>query len=260
MFPEPSRRQTFAVATCALLMVVIGCAADEPPPSPALDNETSAAVLTEPARERIDGPAPEIGEAEAAFRTMTMENPDPDAWSAAYQKLEEIGAPALPVLLEGLKSELQMTREMASSVLAQFGARAESAADDLIAALDDESTFVRANVATALLQMPDHVDGVVPVFAQILAGEDAELRRTAATNLASIETAKVRPLVPQLIAALGDSDREVVFSVTQLLGRIGPDAADALPKLRVVGAEGDDDLQAAVATAILLIDPEIRPE
>src|SRR5690606_39580853 len=93
-----------------------------------------------------------------------------------------------------------------------------------------------------------------------LAGDDVDLRRMAATNLAAVEVEQARPLMPQLITALDDTDREVVYYAVQLLGRMGPEAKAALPKLRALGTADDPELKSTVATAILQIEPQSEPE
>jgi hypothetical protein len=232
-----------------------GDAAATPPTAAATEPPTG-----DPATLAPDEPSPQDQAARTAFRTMTSPGVSPQEWEAANQKLQDIGAPALPVLVEGLGSDVTVNREMASTVLALFGSAAKPAAQDLIAALEDESIFVRANVAAALLQMPEHVDRVVPVLAEFLAGDDVDLRRMAAMNLAAVDVEQARPLMPQLITSLGDSDREVVYYAVQLLGRMGPEAATALPKLRALETDGDPELKSAAATAILQIEPAAAPQ
>lgn len=275
------RQYAVALVAAALLLpsLVSGCSSDEAPQADTKMPVTEA-TADAPVSQPTDGataqqqpaatdkstspaahePSPQEQAARTAFRTMTSPAVSTQEWEAAHQKLQEIGEPALPVLIEGLQAKETVRREMASTVLALFGPTAEPAAEKLIAALDDESIFVRANVAAALLQMPEHVDRVVPVLAEFLAGDDVDLRRMAATNLAAIDAEQARPLRPQLIAALDDTDREVVYYAVQLLGRMGPDAEAALPKLRSLETEADAELKSAVATAIGQITSESDAE
>jgi len=101
--------------------------------------------------------------------------------------------------------------------------------------------------------MPDQVDDVLPVVTEILDSEDANLRQMAAmnlANLAAVDAEAAEPLLPTLIAQLDDNDREVVFHIVQLLGRIGPPAGDALPKLKELDADDDEQLQTVISAAI----------
>lgn len=259
----PTFRASLARFVCGTLLILSGCASEDPSAEPVGKSSTAQPSPVQETTGPKDPPAPEVSAeaqaAETAFRTMTADPITPAEWEAANQRLQEIGKPALPVLVEGLKSSDQVKREMASTVLAWFGVEASPVADELIFALKDESTFVRANVATALLQMPEHVDLVVPVLAEFLSSDDTDLKRMAATNLAAIDADKARPLMPQLIDALQDTDRDVVYYSVQLLSRIGPDAAPALPALRSLETD-DEELASAVETAILLIDPDSEPE
>lgn len=250
------RRRTWHLA---LLVAIgaIGCSS-EPQTPEATTAEPGTQAVTEPTStsQPVEEKSEQRRAAEIAFHTMTTENITPPEWEAANQKLQEIGQPALPVLVDGLQSSRTVEREMASTVLAWFGIEAEPVAEDLVAALDDDSSFVRANVATALLQMPDHVDRVVPVVAEFLQSDDADLRRMAAMNLAAIEASQARPLLPHLIDALGDGDRDVVYYSTQLLGRLGRDAEEALPALRALETGSDQELKTAIDTAILQIESD----
>lgn len=259
-------RGVLVVTMLGMLASVYGCSGDEPAEVIA---ETPVANVA-PAKENVDEQerepvseapptSPQTKQAEKAFQTLSAQGVTPAEWEAALQTLQEIGAPALPVLVDGLKSSEQVKREMASTVLALFGADAEPVADSLVAALDDKSSFVRANVAAALQQMPDqadYADQVVPVLAGLLESDEPDLKRMVATNLISVETDAARPLMPQLIASLDDEDRDVVYYCAQVLGNMGPDAAVALPKLRALETADDDELQAAVTMAIESIAPE----
>ena len=249
---RPAARCVAVVAFTALsLSLPLGCSSQEPP---AEEPEPPATAAAEP-EESVDSQddpiaqmTPETIDAEQAFRSMS--SPERGAWDAGYKKLLEIGEPALPVLLAGLESENLGERINASTVLFDLGPTAKPVADDLIAALGDESQSVRSNLAATLLQMPEHADHAVPVFVEILLGEGDEMRLSAATNLSSVETERLLPFVPKLIAALDDEDRNVVLHVSQVLGHVGSAAAEALPKLKAITAENDDELQSALATAM----------
>ena len=249
--PIPLAVRCVALVAALSSLLPLGCSSQDPPAEES-DSPAAAAAEPEEISEPQDDPivekTPELIEAEAAFQRMS--DPDPDAWDAGYKKLLEIGAPALPVLLAGLESEVPGERTNASTVLADFGPAAEPVADDLIAALGDESQFVRSNLAATLLQMPEHADQAVPVFVEILLGESDELRLSAATNLSSVEAEKLLPFMPQFVTAVEDEDRTIVLHAAQLLGRIGPQAADALPKLKSLTVENDDELQSAISAAI----------
>lgn len=255
-------RRDVAFALIVCLGLGSGCSSDqpagaeapsaEPVTQPAEPQHTTAAEQPAATAEDVQ-PSPEQREAASAFATMTAQNITPEEWDAAHQKLQEMGATALPVLLKGMQSDVQVEREMASTMLALVGADAQPAAGQLRLALEDESMFVRANVATALLQMPEQVDAVLPVVSEILKSDEVNLRQMAAmnlANLAAVDAEVAQPLLPTLIERLDDEDRVVVYHIVQLLGRLGPGASGALPKLEGIDAGDDEELQAAITTAV----------
>ncbi|HEY9507098.1 MAG TPA: HEAT repeat domain-containing protein [Gemmatimonadales bacterium] len=80
-------------------------------------------------------------------------------------------------------------------------------------------------------------------------------RNGAAYEIAGLGPA-AKPAVPALIAALDDPDPAVRFPVTVALGEIGPDAADAVPRLKQMMAEEfNDEIAAAARRAIRHIQP-----
>ncbi len=193
-------------------------------------------------------------EAEAAFGAMTAVGVSQKNLDAATDRLLAIGAPAIPVLVAGLQAEDSLRREMAATMLALMGATAADAKDQLIAALKDESDFVRANAATALAQMPGQAEHVVSVFSEFLDGDDEHLRKMAAMNLSVLDVEAAKPLVGQMARLLTDGDRDVVLAMVELLGRMGPDAREAVAELKALDSADDAGLQTAVTAALTQIE------
>ncbi len=191
-------------------------------------------------------------EAREAFQILTQPGTEGPQWDAAQQKLVALGADATPVLLEGLKSSNPIERETAATICALAGAAGEELQAALVTCLNDESSFVRANAAASLSQIPEHQTAVISTLTSMLADSDPQLRRMAAANLGAFG-AEANVELPKLTAVLADDDVEVVTPVIQLLGRIGPQAVDAVPQLQKIAHEQDGEIKQAAEQALLLI-------
>jgi HEAT repeat protein len=179
----------------------------------------------------------------------------PEEWESCQTRILQQGAQAVPVLASGLTSDDPLERETAAMLLAAIGEGLEQAEQPLRAALRDESTFVRANAATALCQLPETEDAVIPVLAELLASSDPTLRQIAATNLGNFGP-EAAPFVDRLAGTLEDERPEVLMPVVELLGRIGPAAEAAAPKLRQIAFEQSGEVQAAATAALEQIGQE----
>ena len=84
-----------------------------------------------------------------------------------------------------------------------------------------------------------------------LKAEDPHTRATAAQALGEFQKDAV---VPALIRALNDKDREVRLAVVKALGRIGPRAKGAVPALTRMRQDADPEMRSEVAGALKQID------
>jgi hypothetical protein len=75
-----------------------------------------------------------------------------------------------------------------------------------------------------------------------------------ATNLSNFGP-EAAACVPQLTAALDQAAPEMLRPIVELLGRIGPAAEPARPKLQQIAFEQDGDASAAATAALELIGP-----
>lgn len=123
------------------------------------------------------------------------------AWTGryeAYNGLIEAGAPAAPVFIEVLESEDLELRTLAASGIRQLGPSAAAAAPGLRRLLTKD--------------------------------DDTTLRLSAAWALSEIGPAAVA----ELIAALDEQDGYTLSAAAWALGRIGTDAAAAVPRLALL--------------------------
>jgi HEAT repeat protein len=105
----------------------------------------------------------------------------------------------------------------------------ETPPPELVEALRDESAEVRAAAARALARFGPDLDRETPTLLAMLGHDETNVRKACDEAL---EAAWPNPaLVSTLIESLASRDRTVRFHAAQLLGRIGPEASDAIPAL-----------------------------
>jgi len=98
----------------------------------------------------------------------------------------------------------------------------------LMEALDDRDWEVRQSAGVALGKMgPDAKNAVPKLFSMLRKDTD---KGYADSSLKEINTAPLEA-IPMLIEKIESGDRQEAFYAVSLLGKIGPPAADSLPKL-----------------------------
>lgn len=242
-------------------LAVAGCGTAETPapvaqttptaePSPAIAPAMPAEANPPPAT--AAAPAPAVNTRATAAWERFNHPGSPEEWEQAQQELIDLGADAAPVLVQALQSGFAPEREMAAGLLMQLGPDVPGVTKPLLAALSDESPFVRANAATALCFRPGHEDQVVPVLAALLASDDPHLRELAAMNLSNFGP-EAAGSVPHLTQALERAPPDALRPIVELLGRIGPAAEPARPKLQQIAFEQEGDTREAATAALELI-------
>lgn len=108
----------------------------------------------------------------------------------------------------------------------------------LTAALDDSQWEVRRIAGVALGKLGPEAKHAVPKLFQLLSSD--EDRDFASSSLKEINAAPVEA-VGLLIEKLDSEDRRMSFYAVSLLGKIGPPAAEALPKLEAMLAKPSSD-------------------
>ena len=188
-------------------------------------------------------------ESNVLFNTLASPDTSPGDWEKAQSRLMELGATAIPTLVRELKSDRTDHREVAASALAMLGPESAEAAPALKQALDDDSIYVRANAATALCAIPEQEEIVIPALAKLLICDDPQVRQMAAVNLSNFGT-EAAPYVQEFTAALEQAPDDVLVSLVDLLGRIGPQAESAAPQLQQIAFEQSGDAQQAAQAAL----------
>jgi HEAT repeat protein len=208
-------------------------------------------MQTEPA-DRHESDSPAAG----PFETLLTPGIEPEEWDGAHQQLLELGSKAVPFLIRKLNTGNEIERETAATTLALIGPGAEEAVPVLVEALNDPADFVRANAAAALVQFPDQHPRAARVLVSLLKSSDPHLRQMAGMNLSALD-GEAELDVDELAGILeAETAPEVLVPVVELLGRIGPAAGPAVPKLRQIAFDQPGDAGTAAAQAIQLITTE----
>jgi HEAT repeat protein len=199
---------------------------------------------------------------------QALTSSDPALQARTHQELKEGGRAAVAVLADVLRtSDNAEARWKAADLLGQLGPAAHessAALSSLTAALKDDSPHVRAVAATALastgpagpdalpalrdmLSTPESLPALralarygadaAPAIGKIIPllqrQGDSEVRWNAARTLGKIGL-PAKEAVPNLIAALTDSDALVREHAAEALGDIGPQAKEAIAALEKV--------------------------
>lgn len=147
---------------------------------------------------------------------------------AAWKALGRIGLPAVGPLIDSFSKEADKTRRSyLSGALTSIG---KPALPQLIEALKSPNPTVRASAAETLRSMKDGLDAAAPALIQALADPDVEVRRAAAFAI-WVSDIPAKAVVPRLIQSLKDPDFDVVHSAMYALEYRGRAAADAAPAL-----------------------------
>jgi HEAT repeat protein len=131
----------------------------------------------------------------------------------SWDKLVELGAPAVAPLLGCLKDEDYNRRQGAARALGELGDK--RAVDPLIACLQDDNADVKKNATKSLGELGDK-RAVAPLI-DVFKNEDTEIKTSAAEALDSLgDSAAVAPLT----AALTDTDAGLRQACAQALDKL----------------------------------------
>ncbi len=168
--------------------------------------------------------------------------------------------PAISRLATHEKAELRVA---AINALAGINKDSMQLSGQLTEALNDKEWEVRRVAGVALGKLGPDAKNAVPKLFQLLASD--EDRDYASSALKEINTAPVEA-IPLLMEKLDSEERRTSFYAVSLLGKIGPPAADALPKLEEMlakpgGSSGRTDFRKKfLVEAIAAIKGEPKPD
>jgi HEAT repeat protein len=175
----------------------------------------------------------------------------------------EKAAPMIPAISRLATHEKAELRVAAINALAGIDKDSKQLSGRLMEALSDKEWEVRRVAGVALGKLGPDAKNAVPKLFQLLASD--EDRDFASSALKEINTAPIEA-IPLLMAKLDSEERRTAFYAVSLLGKIGPPAAEALPKLEEMlakpgGSAGRSDFRKKfLIEAIAAIKGEAKPE
>ncbi len=168
----------------------------------------------------------------------------------AFELLGRIGAPALPGLIELLKSE-----RWSGLALRTLGKAGTAAVPTLLDILKDGETEERADAAEALGEIGADAADAIPALSAALNDSDLEVCARAAEALGRIGPASGSIL----IEAVKDADSFTLCWVTKALGEIGAEAEAAIPSLIKLRFHSNPTVSYLAAEALRKIDQAEEP-
>jgi len=179
---------------------------------------------------------------------------------AAAAMLAELGPPAVPVLVDALSHPQRGVREAAARGLGLMPCGDRRAVRRLADLIEDPEPRVRQAAVVALSCIGSKAGPAVPALVKAL-GEADRPRRTVIKALGEVRVRPRRsvpalleaikspgsrrifdalrkygpeaaPAIPEILRALEDEDQRVQSMAVELLSRIGPGAASAVPALQ----------------------------
>jgi len=196
-------------------------------------------------------------------------------------------AEAVRLLSEALGDPDVGVREAAAAALGEFGIDGRAAIPNLVRATQDENEVVRRRAIRALGFVADpeeSADTIVPALVAATEDSDAGVSLQAVATLSEFGPLAA-PALPALISAIwtGDVRRralagvalarlgelavtslvqslqhpsvDVRAKVAHVLGKIGPVAAEARPRLQLMLSDEDETVRAEAAEALRQIEP-----
>jgi HEAT repeat protein len=172
---------------------------------------------------------------------------DADVREAAANTLGQIGKPAVPTLIAGLKSGNPVFLQAVTNALGKIGPPAVPA---LIETLTNpkEKVLARQYAAIALTKVGNNPKEIVPALAGRLEDKESAIRRSAAGALGKIGPA-ARAALPRLIDMSGNETEDPVvreYAVRALTRIDGNDANVVSALIRVLEDENPKVREAAV--------------
>jgi HEAT repeat protein len=191
---------------------------------------------TSDAEEAVDSLRHALGDQDAGVRAAAIQSLAAivsdalarNAKSPQETKLAENWADsATGAFAKALKDPEAGVRATAATGIESIGMRGQAGPPaELIGALKDESTFVRAAAAGALVKFAKVLDAAIPVLLSMLEQDELSIFHACSRTLLAAEPSPA--LVPTLVEAVQSRNRAVRFHAAALLGRIGPHARGAV--------------------------------
>jgi HEAT repeat protein len=184
---------------------------------------------------------------------------------AELELLAYLGAGAMTnqvaeVCLAALRNDPSpIVRRAAASRLEDCPLDLNASLPTLLLAVDDSDSGVRRHIAQILGDLPGREQGeeeIVKAMIALLHDPEADVRAAAANQLRGPRFAAEK-IFPALIGALSDDDGHVRLTAVFALGRFGPDAKAAIPRL--LPLLNDEELARAATYTLVKIGGDAVP-
>jgi HEAT repeat protein len=183
-------------------------------------------------------------------------DPLPDVARDAADLLARFGAPAVNILAAAVQDPEATDRAWAADRLREIGPRARAAIPTLMGALKEEKTDLRLDAARALLFVDPALGrkAAMPVLLAMLKEQSIGLRANVLFVLE--EAGPDKRAVPALCPLIANTPNDGVGDMAHrwhaegILGKIGPDAVEAVPVLRAALGHGDCFMRYEAAVAL----------
>jgi HEAT repeat protein len=167
----------------------------------------------------------------------------------AVESLAKVGPKnqtAIRALLEALKEMDGDVRHYAVETLGQIGSEAKLAMPILIEMLNDRDMDIRIQVVRALVRIDPKFKEVVPALQKMLSDPERDVRLEVLDALGQCGKSAVAPLME----SLKDLDSNILVHAAESLGRIGPEANEAVPALSLLLKDDLEEVRNAAAAAL----------
>ena len=161
-------------------MAAAACGCGRTPPTPARQASAADRAAGETATSAAkDGERVVRDERVEPAAFVVPVRPPPSEQSLAAEALSRIGPPAVPLLVEALRSSDLETRRQACEVLLRMGPDAKEAVPDLVRLLEDDEEELRKMAAKALGRIGPDAAPAVPALMRALFEGDPPLAESA---------------------------------------------------------------------------------
>ena len=169
---------------------------------------------------------------------------------AARAALIRIGVPAVPSLMELLKSNDDTARHWASATLSFLSPTSKGAAPALAELLADSNPDVRHAAGGVLWHLHSEAKAAVPILRELLRNKDREIRLAALSALGAIGR-DAGAASPDVMRLLGDHDAGVRSSAALIIGNIRCESDKAVPALlETMIKDKDSNVRSVAALAL----------
>ena len=215
-------------------------------------------ITTRPeAADRVLGAVSSLGAGAIPHAIAALK--DPQRRVRGLQVLARIGpesAPAVPALVELLKSADAASKAEILSTLGAIGPGAQAAVTAISDQLSDNDPRVAQAAAIALGKIGPAAKEAIPTLARLNQSNDDLLRLISVWAILKIGPSSeelTKTAIPILSAALQSEHEPVRVEAAMALGELGRGAAAALPALQSAASDASPAVRSAAASAITKI-------